>query len=33
MTILKEDTARLKEELNAMEQRLGELEAERQDEA
>lgn len=32
MAILKEDSARLKEELNAIEQRLGELEAEREDE-
>jgi hypothetical protein len=33
MAILKEDAARLKEELNAIEKRLGELEAVQEDEA
>jgi hypothetical protein len=32
MAILKEDAARLKEELNAIEKRLGDLEAEQQNE-
>jgi hypothetical protein len=32
MVILKQDAARLQEELDAIEQRLGDLEAERQDE-
>jgi polyhydroxyalkanoate synthesis regulator phasin len=32
MVILKHDAARLQEELDAIEQRLGDLEAERQDE-